>query len=217
MVPDDNQFSQPAQQLPRTVLHPGATLITEELIHVPTALQIQANQTNAQHSTGPKTESGKAVSAKNALRHGLASGLLITFWESKEDYDALLADLIEEHQPATTTETLVIHQMAQHHWLAQRAIFLQQRVIREAEEPTDPGKNFEVFVRYQTTNERAFHKALSVLTKLKSERKKQEIGFVPQKAAAASASSPLTERNRGREEAFVPGPPVNAEERSRLP
>ena len=100
-----------------------------------TAAQIEANRNNAQHSTGPKTESGKSVSAKNAFRHGLASGQLIAGWESREEYDALLAALVEEHQPATTTETLLVHQMAQHHWLAQRALFLQQQAIEYAEEP----------------------------------------------------------------------------------
>jgi len=33
--------------------------------------QLQANQANAQHSTGPKTEAGKNRSRLNAGRHGL--------------------------------------------------------------------------------------------------------------------------------------------------
>ena len=36
------------------------------------AARIEANRRNAQHSTGPKTEAGKAVSRANALKHGLA-------------------------------------------------------------------------------------------------------------------------------------------------
>src|SRR5690242_17965963 len=34
--------------------------------------KIEANRHNAQKSTGPKTEAGKAVSRANALKHGLA-------------------------------------------------------------------------------------------------------------------------------------------------
>ena len=177
-----------------------------------TALQMEANQNNARLSTGPKTESGKAVSARNALRHGLASGLLITGWESREEYDALLAGLVQEHQPATATETILVHQMAQHHWLAQRAIFLQQVALEAARDPSDVGKKLDLLVRYQTANERAFHKALSTLLKLKNEKKKTEIGFVSQESAPAEIaetgglSEPLREPAA---ELSVPGrPPI---------
>jgi hypothetical protein len=36
-------------------------------------------------------------------------------------------------------------------------------------------------MRYQTTNQRAFHTALKTLTKLQNQRKKDEIGFEPRK------------------------------------
>ena len=38
-----------------------------------TAAQIQANQHNAQLSTGPRTAEGKARSAANSTRHGFCS------------------------------------------------------------------------------------------------------------------------------------------------
>jgi hypothetical protein len=34
-------------------------------------LQIEANRRNALHSTGPRTEAGRAVASRNALKHGL--------------------------------------------------------------------------------------------------------------------------------------------------
>jgi len=34
--------------------------------------QIEANRSNAKHSTGPKTEAGKIRSSRNSLRHGLS-------------------------------------------------------------------------------------------------------------------------------------------------
>jgi hypothetical protein len=42
-----------------------------------TPSQTAANQADAQHSTGPKTQEGKTRSAENNLRHGLAAGRLI--------------------------------------------------------------------------------------------------------------------------------------------
>ncbi len=41
-----------------------------------TQAQILANQANAQHSTGPQTEEGKARASRNNTRHGLTLGIL---------------------------------------------------------------------------------------------------------------------------------------------
>jgi hypothetical protein len=155
-----------------------------------TILQFEANQKNARRSTGPKTGSGKAVSARNALRHGLASGMLIAPWECREDYDALLAELFEEYRPATPTETILVHQMAQHHWLAQRAIVLQQQALQGGQDLTDIAKKLDLLVRYQTSNERAFHKSRATLANLKNDGTNHQIGFVSQKVVALKATQP---------------------------
>lgn len=39
------------------------------------ALQLRANRANARHSTGPKSDAGKARAARNARRHGLSSSI----------------------------------------------------------------------------------------------------------------------------------------------
>jgi hypothetical protein len=41
-----------------------------------TTRQIEANRANAQRSTGPRTEQGKARASRNALRHGLSIPVL---------------------------------------------------------------------------------------------------------------------------------------------
>ena len=52
---------------------------------MPSLRQLRANQLNAQKSTGPKTEEGKAASRRNALKHGLAgSGLVLPEDEAAE-------------------------------------------------------------------------------------------------------------------------------------
>jgi hypothetical protein len=91
-----------------------------------TPVQIVANQQNAQLSTGPKTEEGKAASSKNNLRHGFTGAFMILPWEKQEEFDNLLSELRAEHQPATMTETLLVEKMAQSFWLSQRAVKLQQ-------------------------------------------------------------------------------------------
>src|SRR5262245_46340569 len=91
-----------------------------------TPAQIDANQANARLSTGPKTEAGKAASALNHSSHGLTGGHFIFMaWEVEAQFDTLRNELRTEHQPATPTESILIDRMAQHHWLRERAQFLQ--------------------------------------------------------------------------------------------
>ncbi|MBV8865569.1 MAG: hypothetical protein JO210_09275, partial [Acidobacteriaceae bacterium] len=87
--------------------------------------RLAANRANAQLSTGPKTAEGRAVVSQNRWRHGLTGSFMLLPWERSEDFQQLAADLRSEHQPSTPTEKLLIDNMAQHHWLMQRAISLQ--------------------------------------------------------------------------------------------
>ena len=42
---------------------------------MPSERKIAANRNNAKKSTGPRSEAGRAVSRRNARRHGLATGI----------------------------------------------------------------------------------------------------------------------------------------------
>ena len=154
-----------------------------------TSAQQQANRRNAEQSTGPKTDAGKAHSSQNARRHGLCSFDFVLRREEREEFDALLADLHEEHRPSCPTEALLVQQMAQHFWLSQRAMRLQGVALEFTEHHLVP-KDLAVLIRYQTTNERAFQKDLATLLALQKQRAKQEIGSVPQPAKPAPAPVP---------------------------
>jgi hypothetical protein len=146
--------------------------------------QILANQQNSQSSTGPRTEEGKQIASRNNFRHGLASNQLIVAGESLEEFEELHHQLIEEHQPTTITESILVKKMAQHYWLSQRAIRMQNN-----DDTND--QQFALYLRYQTTNDRAFSKSLSDLLKLRSERRKEQIGFESQNQAAALNESKI--------------------------
>ena len=142
-----------------------------------TESQIQANRENARLSTGPKTEATKAVSALNNTRHGLTGAFRVLPGESQSEFDALLTAFREEHQPETLTETTLVEAMAQHHWLRRRALNLESACYDAETGAITDQKQLALSLRYQTTHERAFHKALNDLLKLRAAKRKEQIGF----------------------------------------
>ena len=158
----------------------------------------EINRANAQHSTGPNSAEGKVASSRNSLKHGLASGEVIIPGEDPAAFEALLHDLLEEHQPASPTEELLINEMAQCYWLAQRALRLQNECFTE--NGVDE-KRLALFLRYQTTHDRAFHKALSTLTKLQSpKRERPSRGFVSQPHVETAPHAGFVSQNAASEQ-----------------
>ena len=78
--------------------------------------QIAANRRNAQKSTGPKTDEGKAASRLNAVRHGFASQNFLLKAEDHDEFAAYRADFIATHQPANATEMFLVDQIVAASW-----------------------------------------------------------------------------------------------------
>ncbi len=95
-----------------------------------TEAQISANQKNAQKSTGPTTETGKSNSSQNNFRHGFTGQFKVLDWERQEDFTDLLARFCVEHQPSNECEIVLVERIAQHFWLAGRALRLQEQCFR---------------------------------------------------------------------------------------
>jgi len=147
-----------------------------------TEAQITANRANAEQSTGPITEEGKAASSQNRTSHGLCTYNEIFFilpHESSEAYSLLRIKLLDEHRPENQTEHILVDRMAQHHWLRSRAQAFESGCFRE--DGTLDEKRLALFMRYRTSHERAFHKCLADLLKLRAEKRRTEIGFESQK------------------------------------
>jgi len=145
-----------------------------------TQAQIQANHQNAQHSTGPKTEEGRAASSQNNFRHGFAAKFKVLDWEEQSEFAALLTNFTTEHQPQSPYEETLVEKMAQHFWLAQRALTLQNECFNPKLAMQEADRKLALFMRYQTTQDRAFHKCADELRKLRNEKRKQQIGFESQ-------------------------------------
>jgi len=147
-----------------------------------TEAQIAANRANAEHSSGPKTEEGKAASSRNHFSHGLCTYDNIFFilpFESPEAYSILRATLLSEHRPDSDTEQILVDRMAQPHWLRNLAEAFESGGFNE--DGTLDDKRLALFMRYRTSHERAFEKCLNELLKLRAEKRKAEIGFESQK------------------------------------
>jgi len=147
--------------------------------------QIDANRANAQHSTGPITNAGKAISSQNRRYHGLAGAFQIMSWEDEDAFATLRADLRTHYCPMDLIEQSYVDRLAEHMWLRKRCFDLQTGCFAvEMEEEEEDGspvlddlKQFTVLARYQKENERGMDKCVSVLEKFKAARKKEGIGF----------------------------------------
>jgi len=77
-----------------------------------TEAALEANRRNATKSTGPRTPAGKLIAASNSLKHGLYS--LKNFDNFIAHHNQALAvatNLIEQFNPVTPTEVLLVHQL----------------------------------------------------------------------------------------------------------
>ena len=106
-----------------------------------TERQIRANQINAMKSTGPKTEAGKAVSASNALRHGLTARQIVLAGEDPAEFEALREDLTREIAPITAMEALLVDRLAQLFWRLRRVAKFEAALLAWSEARDHQGHN----------------------------------------------------------------------------
>src|SRR5437870_9435700 len=98
--------------------------------------KIAANRRNASKSIGPRTQSGKRMVAKNALKHGFFSKwLLIPHPDGKEDpteYQNLYAALSVHYQPLDFLEELWVEKIAVWSWRLRRLLRCESGQIARA-------------------------------------------------------------------------------------
>lgn len=100
--------------------------------------QILANRENAQRSTGPKSDQGKAASSLNALQHGQRSAKIILAAEDQAEFAALEQALLPELAPATFEESRLARRIVALHWKQDRADLLETKLFDTAP-PASPG------------------------------------------------------------------------------
>jgi len=94
--------------------------------------RVEANRRNAQKSTGPRTEAGKARVSQNALKHGLRSernpldpATDTTLPIERDEFLATLSAFTAEFNPQTPLETRLVERLAQLDLRLNRAMRLE--------------------------------------------------------------------------------------------
>jgi hypothetical protein len=87
--------------------------------------QFQANRMNALRSTGPRTEEGKRISRRNALRHGLTAETVIDGLEDSKDYRGFEAAIICDYDAQTAVERELVLRLASLLWRLRRIIAIE--------------------------------------------------------------------------------------------
>jgi len=94
-----------------------------------TEAQILANRRNAQKSTGPRSQQGKAVISQNAFKHGLTAGQDIISSESQADFELYRDQMLAEMAPAGPMESMLAERIVSLSWRLKRAIRIQNQAI----------------------------------------------------------------------------------------
>jgi hypothetical protein len=138
-----------------------------------TSAQITANRANAQLSTGPRTEEGKARVAQNAVRHGLTAQHLVVREDEREVFETFRKDLHAELDPQGAIEQATFEELLHAAWNLKRFRRLESEAsLGTLDDFTDSQTTavLDRLSRYQSRAQRAYYKALAELRALQTNR-----------------------------------------------
>jgi len=119
--------------------------------------------------TGPTSSAGKERCSQNATTHGGTSEKLIVVGERREDFEALLQDLLDEFSPATAHARGLVEDAALARWFLWRKLRAYNAIetalyAAEPDEATwsaEAHQKLALADRYKTAAERALKRALN--------------------------------------------------------
>jgi hypothetical protein len=155
--------------------------------------QIKANQENAQHSTGPKSEQGKQTSAQNARKHGLSSAHLYIADGQHEDFQALYAAYWADLRPIGEIQLDYFERLVHAKWNANIARQLHTVALANLDE-----KRILSTARYLHQWERSYDKSLKMLRDdqadlaLRAIPQNEPISSLPMSCSIAQVSAAAT-------------------------
>jgi hypothetical protein len=152
--------------------------------------RVLANRRNAASSTGPRTSEGKAVAARNSLRHGLTAEAVILPNENAEDFDAFVDDLRAALDPMGGVEELMAERIVGAAWRLRRILRVEAAVYSDrgkdhfsfGKEPAPLAwekvfvfDTFDKISRYEAALQRSLTTALHEIQRLQAVRAGREV------------------------------------------
>jgi hypothetical protein len=167
-----------------TKKHPKAT----------SSRKADANRRNAQLSTGPKTDEGKAKSSKNSITHGIFVTKLLdgATPETVTEIQELATSLREHYEPQGVLEEMLVQKI-----VIETARYGRIVALEHHPEPDRPLMYSLVCLdhtsRYSTATSRALYKAIEELERLQAARKAREGSA---SSSDGEVAPPSTEANK---------------------
>jgi len=102
-----------------------------------TLAKIEANQRNAELSTGPRTAEGKVIVSRNATRHGIYSNVPVVPGEYPEAWEAHRAGVVDSLAPVGLLEVNLAERAALLLWRLQRLARYEAETVATAMEEVE--------------------------------------------------------------------------------
>ncbi len=181
--------------------------------------RLAANRANAQKSTGPRTEEGKAASRRNALRHGLTAKTVVLDLEDPQEFEQFRSRILEAFAPAEGAEQLLTEEVASALWRLKRAQRIEAaafdhhlETLKHRVLPDDPdarnslaadvglgivisdeyAEPFRKLFRYLGAAERYYLRLQAQLLKLQADRRRRGFVSSPPESVAKSPTPQLS-------------------------
>jgi hypothetical protein len=166
--------------------------------------QLAANRLNAQRSTGPRSEEGKAVSRFNALTYGIEARSRVIPGEDPAELEALAGDYHRQLNPQGPLEGYLVETIVAADWNRRRYTRVEAQLYRvlmtasaasaESDAPSGPATAFaddvtgarilQSVFRQLASAERSYFRALTELRRAQKERRAEETEVVEASPAA---------------------------------
>ena len=132
--------------------------------------QLEANRRNAHYSTGPKSQTGKYNSSRNATKHGL-----FAIPQSTATHDNFTAAIIADLNPANDLERQTAQLIAEDHYRLNRIREIETGIFSMGSDPAviflQHSKELERLTLYESRINRNLQRNLAQLKSLQTERK----------------------------------------------
>ena len=161
--------------------------------------QIDANRRNAQKSTGPVTDLGKATAKFNALKHGMTARTAVLPYEDAGSYAELREAFHDTYKPVNAVEASLVETVANSYWrllrirrvetatfdLGIRGLKKKYNASEKPLPPDDEDQTVAVVLndnedtllkieRHQARIERCYFQAIETLRRVQKDRLREE-------------------------------------------